>query len=49
MAYVRSVLLLAGFICLLLSSFEIHFPKLNLQSLGLTLWIVSELVFAMTR
>jgi hypothetical protein len=44
MITVRVVLLIAAFVCLLLSALSISAPRINLQSLGLCLWVLAVLI-----
>jgi hypothetical protein len=36
--------MIVGFVCLLLSALGVSAPRLNLQSLGLSLWILAVIL-----
>jgi hypothetical protein len=43
---ISTILLLLAFICFVLSALGIPSTRVNLQSLGLALWVLSLLVFS---
>lgn len=41
---IKLLLLALAFVCMLLAAFDVKAPRVHLGWLGLTLWILSELV-----
>lgn len=41
---IQLLLLALAFVCLLLASFEVKAPRVHLGWMGLTLWMLSQLV-----
>lgn len=40
----RLILMILGFLCLFLAALQIGAPRVNLQALGLSLWLLAEML-----